>query len=290
MQASTADLSPAAASGSISGNNRARSQQFAAFAGAALRDPLMPFLAAGALLFAGYFAIESGRQDPIRFSPEAEAAMVDDFETLTGRKATAEDRARMKTDYITRELLFRDAIDRNLHLTSPEAREMLVEKERYLIAGAPGEPTEQEMVDFYSEHLDRYQGDPKTTFTQVFLSEKPANPSAVLGALEAGDPVKSDDFWLGRNFPQYGDSMVRGIFGQDFVDRMKSAPEGRWTGPVQSSRGWHFVRVTARQPSQRIPYATIRDQVRQDVMNDQTSAAIDKAVVQLKEKYDVVED
>lgn len=103
----------------------------------ALRDPLVPFLMAGAALFAGYLALETTRREPIRYTPEAEAAMVEDFRTLTGRQPTAEDRARMKKDFITRELLFRDALDRNLHMTSPEAREVLIDKERFLIAGAP---------------------------------------------------------------------------------------------------------------------------------------------------------
>lgn len=255
-----------------------------------LRDPLMPFLLIGALFFAGYYAVESARSEPVRFTPEVEAAMAEEFETLTGRKPTAEDRARIKQDFFTRELLFRDAIDRNLHLTSPEAREVLIDKERYLIAGAPKEPTESEMVDFYSEHFARYQSEPRTNFTQVFRTEPPADLPGTLAALNAGKRVASDDFWLGLSFPHYGDSMLRGIFGQPFVDGLKAAPEGEWIGPLQSSRGWHFIRVSARKPAERMPYAVVRDQLRQDVMDSRTSTALDTAIGELKEKYDVVDD
>lgn len=256
----------------------------------ALRDPLVPFLMAGAALFAGYLALETTRREPIRYTPEAEAAMVEDFRTLTGRQPTAEDRARMKKDFITRELLFRDALDRNLHMTSPEAREVLIDKERFLIAGAPAEPREADLVDFYAENLARYQGEPRTTFSQVFLSEKPQDPAALLKTLNLGGTIRSDEFWLGRSFPGYGDSMVRGIFGQDFVTALKAAPQDRWIGPLQSARGWHFVRVESREAARRRSYAMVRDQVRQDFMNAQTSNAIDGAVARLKEKYDVVED
>ncbi|WP_132470252.1 hypothetical protein [Novosphingobium sp. ST904] len=74
----------------------------------ALRDPLVPFLMAGAALFAGYLALETTRREPIRYTPEAEAAMVEDFRTLTGRQPTAEDRARMKKDFITLPQPYRD--------------------------------------------------------------------------------------------------------------------------------------------------------------------------------------
>ncbi|HUD30858.1 MAG TPA: peptidylprolyl isomerase [Novosphingobium sp.] len=283
MQATNGVLSKGAAAGlpSLDG--------LAVHARRLLRDPLVPFLAAGAALFGGYFAIEASRREPIRYTPEVEAALVEDMRTLTGRDATAQDRARMKKDFITRELLLRDAIERNLHMTSPEAREVLIDKERYLVAGAPAEPAEPDLVDFYSENAARYRGEPRTTFDQVFRSEKPADSASLLAALNGGGSIPSDEFWLGGHFPQYGDSMVRGIFGQPFVKALATAPTGRWIGPVESARGWHFLRVTGREPARRRAYAQVRDQVRQDFMNAQTSTAIDRAVAVLKEKYDVVD-
>lgn len=259
-------------------------------AGAALRDPLVPFLAAGVLLFAGYAWLQAAGREPIRVTPQTEAALVDDFEALTGRTATSQDRARLRREHIARELLLRDALARNIHLTSPEVREALIEKERFLIAGAPAEPTEEELVDYYAGHLDRYQGEPRTSFTHVFRASQPGDARAVLAALNKGETARSDDFWLGADFPQYGESMLRGLFGQKFLENLNRAPTGRWIGPLQSPRGWHFVRVERREPAQRRPYAIVRDQVRQDVMNARTSSAIDAQVARLKETYDVVED
>lgn len=255
-----------------------------------LKDPLFAFLLAGVAIFGGYAAIEAGRSVPIRFTAEAEQAMVEEFEALAGRKATPEDRARMKKEYLTEDLLFREALDRNMHLTDGETRKRLVDKVRYLIAGAPAEPREEQLVDYYSSHLDRYRGEARTSFEQMFRSQKPADAPALLARLNAGEAIQADDFWLGRSFPQYGDSMVRGIFAQPFVDALRTAPEGRWIGPIQSPRGWHFVRKTEALPAARIPYAQIRDQVRQDYMMAETSSAIDSAVVRLKEKFDVVDE
>ncbi|MCI4590013.1 peptidylprolyl isomerase [Sphingobium sp. BYY-5] len=259
-------------------------------AGRIVRDPLFAFLAVGVALFGGYQIVQRLEKPPILFTPEIEQAQVADFETLTGRKATATDRARLKADYIAEELLFREAIDRNMHLTDGETRKRLVDKVRYLIAGAPPEPSEEQLVNHYADHLDLYRAEPRTSFTQIFRQQEPADAALLRAQLNAGQAIGGDDFWLGRDFPRYGDSMVRGIFGQPFVDALKDAPEGRWIGPIQSPRGWHFVRKSERIASAMIPFPAIKDQVRQDYMIAHSNAAIEQAVGKLKEKFDVVED
>ena len=254
-----------------------------------LRDPLFAFLLAGVALFVGYQAIERMRTPPVVYTADVEQATLADFETLTGRKASAADRARLKADYLAEELLFREAIARNMHLTDGETHKRLVDKLRYLIAGAPPEPTEEQLVNHYAENLVQYRAEPRSSFTQVYRIAKPADAALILAQLNAGETVASDDFWLGRDFPRYGDSMVRGIFGQPFVATLKTAPEGRWIGPVQSPRGWHFVRKRESIASAMIPFPAIRDQVRQDYMIAHSNTAIGKALADLKEKFDVEE-
>ncbi|MBH2000385.1 MAG: peptidyl-prolyl cis-trans isomerase [Sphingomonadaceae bacterium] len=254
-----------------------------------LRDPLFAFLLAGAGLFAGYQAIERMQKPPVIYTSEVEQATISEFETLTGRKATTADQTKMKADYLAEELLFREAIARNMHLTDGETRKRLVDKLRYLIAGAPPEPTEEQLVNHYAEHLDLYRAEPRSSFSQVYRIQKPADAGLLLAQLNNGQTVRGDDFWLGRDFPRYGDSMVRGIFGQPFVDTLKTAPQGRWIGPIQSPRGWHFVKRGERIPSAMIAFPAIRDQVRQDYMIAHSEAAIGKAMTGLKEKYDVEE-
>ncbi|HUD92085.1 peptidylprolyl isomerase [Sphingobium sp.] len=258
-------------------------------AGRIARDPLFAFSLAGLALFGGYQIVQRLEKPPVVFTPEIEQAQVADFQTLTGRKPTATDRARLKADYIAEELLFREAINRNMHLTDGETRKRLVDKVRYLIAGAPPEPGEEQLVDYYSEHLSLYRAEPRTSFTQIFRQEKPADAALLVAQLNAGQTIDGEDFWLGRDFPRYGDSMVRGIFGQPFVDTLRTAPQGRWIGPVQSPRGWHFVKKSESIASAMIPFPAIRDQVRQDYMIAHSNAAIGQALAGLKEKFDVEE-
>ncbi|AHE53142.1 peptidyl-prolyl cis-trans isomerase [Sphingomonas sanxanigenens] len=254
---------------------------------AGVRDPLFAFLIVGGGFFAAYAAVEASRKPPVHYSTEVKRALVDEFQTLAGRKATAADEAKMQKDFITDELLFREAIARGMHLTDGPTRKRLIDKVRYLIAGAPAEPTEEQIVNHYSENLKRYRAEPKTSFSQIFFSAAPKDPAGTLAALNRGDAVAGDDFWLGRDYPRYGDSMVRGIFGQPFIETLAKAPTGQWIGPVRTPRGWHFVRKDEAIAPALMPYSDIRDQVRQDYMMAETEGTIDREIAKLKEEYDV---
>lgn len=253
----------------------------------AKREPLIPFLMAGALIFAGYYFSEQQRSNPIRYTAETEKQLIEEFEAVSGRKAEARDRERLRDDFIADELMFREAVDRGMYLTDPAARERMIDRMRYLVVGAPAEPTEQQLVDYYASHADIYQTEPGISFSQVFFASNPENGPALLARLNRGESIGGDDFWLGREFPNYGHSMIRGMFGQQFLKELEDSQTGQWLGPIRSSRGWHFIRKTGVSAPIRIPYADARMQVKQDYILDGTQAALDKEIAKLKEKYDV---
>jgi peptidyl-prolyl cis-trans isomerase C len=126
------------------------------------------------------------------------------------------------------------------------------------------------------------------TLNHVFYEKAPpADAPAVLARLNTGGAVPGEDFPMGRDLPEYGVSMLRGIFGQQFLDTVSKAPDGQWIGPVRSIRGWHFVRVTGRGDGRMLPYAEARDQVLRDFTAEQTAAALKKEVDRLKQDVDV---
>ncbi|MBZ6379614.1 hypothetical protein B5C34_15580 [Pacificimonas flava] len=254
------------------------------------RDPLTLFLAAGSLAFLIFVWLEDRASEPVIYSEAVEAALVEEFELLAGREAQPEDIARLKKDYLTDELLFREAIDRGIYLTDSQIKSRMVDKMRYLIAGAPQEPSDEEVVDYYAEHLDQYESEPEVSFDQVFFEEEPREPEAILAALQDGDTVAGDDLWTGRSYPDYGHSMVRGIFGQAFLEEVARMKEDRWSGPLRSSRGWHFVLKTGSAERGLLPFARVRDQVRQDLMMSRTEDAIDGEISRLQEKFEVRSD
>ncbi len=250
-------------------------------------EPLFTFSVAGLALFALYTVVSGEDAERVQLTAGTRAALLRDFEAIAGRKAGADDVARIEHDYIADELLFRDAIASGLHLTDPMVRGRLVEVMRLRAAGELPDPTPEELVNHYSEHLDRYRSEPAASFEQVYFAARPAEPEVTLAALRAGKRVAGEPFPQGERFPRYGRSMLRGLLGQPFVEALWAAPVGQWSGPIQSSHGWHYVLLTERLPPQLLPFDEVRDQVETDFLAAALQDAVDRRVAELEQRYEV---
>jgi hypothetical protein len=239
-----------------------------------LRDPLFVFAIAGASLYFAYAALRTDDSQVVRLPASTRAALVGSFETLTGRPATATDIARIEREFITEEVLFRAALESGLHLADSSVRGRLVEEMRFRITGMLPDPTDEQLVNHYSENLDSYRSEPAVTFRHVYFTRQPRDPSAILQQLRAGQPVEGDTFDHGSEFPRYGRSLLRGLFGQPFTEALWNAPLGTWIGPLRSMHGWHYVRATERLPPVLLPFDVVRAQVE----NDYLAGLIDSTV------------
>lgn len=253
-----------------------------------VRDPLFAFLVAGLALYAVHALLQARAAEPVRLTAATRATLIANFEAVAGRPANADDVARIERAYLADELLFRDAIDSGLHLTDSVVRGKLIEEMRYRVTGVLPDPTAEQLVNHYSEHLDRYRSEPAASFEHVYFGRPPQDGAAVLARLRHGTPVDGEPSAQGREFPRYGRSMVRGIFGQAFVEALWAAPLGEWTGPLASLHGWHFVRVTERLPPALLPFADVREQVENDFLVTVIQAAVDRRVAELEQRHEVV--
>jgi peptidyl-prolyl cis-trans isomerase C len=258
-----------------------------AMPGRILRDPLFGFLIAGAVIFLVYDRVAEQGVGPVEVSAATRAALVADFEALTGRKASTQDTDRLVRSHVADELLFRAALDEGRHLDDGIVRARVVEQMRLQIAGRVPDPSEEELVDYYSENLHRYRSEPTASFEHLFLREAPADAAALRARLQRGESVEGDPFDHGRDFPRYGQSMLRGLLGEEFVTALWSAEVGTWTGPVRSSQGWHYVLVSERLPAQRLAFAQVQRQVESDVLAAAIDSAVARRLAELERNYGV---
>lgn len=251
------------------------------------RDPLFVFLAAGIALYAAYAILEPRRSEPVRLTANTRAALISDHEALTGAPADAEDVARIERDYVADEILFREAIAGGLHLGDGGVRRRLIELMRLRITGLLPDPDDEQLVNHYAEHLELYATEPSISFEQVYFTSLPENPEALATKLRDGRAVHGESFRYGLQFPRYGRSMLRGMFGQPFVAALWETPLGVWTGPIQSAQGWHFVHPAERLPAVLLPFDAVRDQVENDFVAAQIRQAVERRVEQLAPRYQV---
>ncbi|HUD30765.1 MAG TPA: peptidylprolyl isomerase [Novosphingobium sp.] len=250
----------------------------------ALRDPFVVFLLAAGAIFALYWAI-AGRKEVIEVPLSVQRSLDDDYSLMTGHQPDAAARAKLVDDYVGNELLFREAVERGMHMTDKATKQRLIDRVRFMISGAPPEPSEDQLIAWYAAHQDLYRAEPWISLRHVFFEKQPGDGGAVLGKLSDGGKVAGDEFWMGHDLSKYGISMLRGMFGEAFLETVSRQPEGIWAGPLRSSRGWHYVLVTARGKDQLLPYTQAREQVMQDYQADQTGSAVNREIARLRQDY-----
>jgi hypothetical protein len=249
------------------------------------REPLLAFVAAGALVYGAYAMLEPDDRPVVTLTPGLGMALAEEFEALTGRAPTEAERAQLEREYITEELLFREALANGMHLTNGDVRESLVEAMRYRITGIVPDPSDEELVNFYADNLERYRAEPTITFEHVFFEVAP--DADLRERLEADDVPEGDPFPHGRRFPGYGESMLRGLFGQAFLEALKAQPEQAWSGAITSDYGTHYVRVLGRTAAERLPFGQVRYQVETDFRQSVIAGAVDGAVAELEDDYEI---
>lgn len=254
--------------------------------GITARDPFIVFLGVAGAIFLLYWAV-SARRETIDVPRSVQQSLSDDYAMMAGNAPDAAAKAKLIHDYVADELLFREAVDRGMHMTDKTTKQRLIDRVRFLIAGAPPEPGEDALIGYYATHRDLYRAEPRLSLTHVFFEKAPVDASVLLARLQSGGTVKGDDFWMGHDLPDYGVSMLRGMFGAPFLDALNKAQTGTWIGPLRSTRGWHFARVRDRGAAAMLPYPAVRDQVKQDYLAAETGALVDKEVARLEERYHI---
>ncbi len=252
-----------------------------------LRDPITVFLALGAAIFLGWWLLQP-RDNDIRITPAIRAALAADHRQLTGHDPDQSEQRRLIDDWVAEEILFREGMARGLHLADGTVRERLVERMRLIAGGVPPEPDEADLIDHYAAHRSIYVREPQISLEHVYFSAPPADPAAVLARLHAGAAVAGDDFWMGRQFSNFGLSMLRGMLGSGVLDGARAAPIGQWQGPLVGPRGVHFIRVSARTPAQPLPYLAAREQVKMDWQAEAAAEPVAREVARVRGQYRII--
>jgi hypothetical protein len=253
-----------------------------------LRDPITIFLALGAAIFLGWWLLQP-RDNEIRITQAVRAALAADHRQLTGHDPDPAEQRRLIDDWVAEEILFRESLARGLHLADGSVRERLVERMKLIAGGVPPEPEEADLIDHYARHRSIYVREPQISLDHVFFSKPPADPAAVLARLRAGGAVTGDDFWMGRQFENFGESMLRGMLGAGVLAGARSAPIGQWIGPFASPRGVHFIKVSARSPAQPLPYLAAREQVKMDWQAQAAAEPVTREVARVRRQYRIID-
>lgn len=250
----------------------------------AKRDPFVVFIAVSVAIFFLYWGLV-GRKETIEVPTAVQESLLGDYALMTGDQPDPQAEQKLIDDYVANELLFREAVERGMHMTDLTTKQRLIDRVRFMISGAPAEPTEDQMLSWYAKHPDHYRAEPQLSLNHVFFEKKPVDVGTMLQTLERGGTIEGDDYWMGRDLDNYGFSVLRAMFGEAFLEAAGKLPQGKWSGPLQSTKGWHLVRVSDHGEARLLPYPEAREQVRQDYLASQTASAVNAEVERLRQEY-----
>ncbi len=282
-----------------------------------LREPLLHFVAAGAVLFAA-FAL-TGDDGA---SGDAEAIVVDRRALLTFLQYRANafapeqfgaaldamsdaELAEVIAAYVDEEILYREALELGLEQSDNIIRQRMVQKMTFLI----GDLTTQDsgfdrdaLEAYFAENIDAYAIQPWATFTHVFFDAGKRGQDGAITAAEAAlaelnatqaqfndAPQHGDGFPFLRNYVERTVEYIAGHFGYEFAAALAELePSSReWQGPIQSAYGQHLVLVTASMPRAYPELDDVVSDVARDLAEQRSLAAMQGMLGQIREHYEV---
>jgi hypothetical protein len=234
-----------------------------------LREPLLHFLVAGALIFAVYEQLNpaAGRID----RANQITLTADDLRQLAvqwlaqGRPPpTVAEMRGLVEERVREEVLSREAVALGLDKDDEIIKRRLVQKMNFLAQdlAALQAPTDAELRAWYEQNSDRFALPPRASFRHLYFSfDRPGARERAGAAVEkiAGQPADApevarvaDPFMFQDYYAERTPEQVGKEFGPPFAKALFQLEPGAWKGPIQSGYGWHLVFVDAVEP-RRVP-------------------------------------
>ena len=266
---------------------------------------VLKVFALGALLAGLVWAVQGppGSNDSNRpeiVITEAEVAhQLARWERLWRRPPTNEELRQAIDSYVRNEILYREALARDMDREDPRVRIALIQKMQMLAAGQADARgvTENELSAFFALRKEQYRIPARVSLAQVFFKDEADSRARMEKLLsqfqeqepseavlrEAGDPTMLETV---QEAVTARDLEKR--FGTDFTAEVLSLPAGKWSGPVGSGYGLHVVKIFDRKPGRIPELAEVRDKVKSDLQYEARKAAREQGYQEIAGKYRVV--
>ena len=271
-----------------------------------LREPLVHFLVAGALVFAVYELANppSGRptqtdqvvltKDDLRQLAVMWLAQGRETPTVDDMKALAEQRVR-------EEILSREAVALDLDKNDEIINRRLAQKMDFLAAdvAALQEPDEGELRAWYTANTDRFAMPPRVSFRHLYFSfdrgagaQEAATAALVkivgLSSAEAVAMAAADRFMLRDYYGERTPEQIAKEFGSDFAAALFRLNVGSWQRPIRSGYGWHLVWVDAIEPGRVPAFEEIHPDIKSAWLDERQREIKQEAFGAMRARYTVI--
>jgi len=268
-----------------------------------MRDPLVQFLLAGAVLFLLYSAV----QPPDTFDPESNeiflpAAQIElisaNFARTWSRPPTTTELENLVDSFVREEIFYREALALGLDKNDATVRRRMQQKLAFLYDDifATAEPADQELRDWLDANAGDYVRASEMTFQQIYLGADPLTASGIatenLRALETGQRPEElgEPSLLPKRVIAATAAIVARGFGAQFATELAATGVDGWTGPIHSTYGAHLVLIEQRTESQAGNFDDIREKLRMDFTRARRLESEELRYARMLQRYQVTID
>lgn len=266
---------------------------------------VLKVFALGALLAGVVWAVQgppgSDSNRPEIIITEAEVAhQLARWQRFWQRPPTNEELRKAIDGYVRNEILYREALARDMDREDPRVRMALIQKMQMLAAGQADARgvTEEDLSAFFALRKEQYRIPARVSLIQVFFrdgTDARARADNLLSQFQKEEPSEAIPREAGdaTTMLETVQEAVTALdlekqFGTEFTAEVLSLPEGKWSGPVRSVYGLHVVKVFDRKPGRIPDLAEVRDKVETDLQYEARRAAQEQGYQEIAGKYRVV--
>ena len=232
------------------------------------REPFVWFAVLGTGFFLAYAHFTAAKSE-IAVTPAIREALYADARLIMRKEPDASDKELLIKRYVDDEVLFREALNRGMHLGDAKVRARLIDLARFVLAGKTPEPTEEEMARYYAQNIDRYRLEASMTLDlePLPVSQAQAPPA---------EP---------RRLIRITNSVFQSLYGADIAAKVAGLNLNTWSEDVETTQGKMRVRVIEQFPASLMDFATAKDFVYEDIMDSASGTSLEQVLADLRAGY-----
>jgi hypothetical protein len=251
-------------------------------------EPLLHFLAIGALVFAADAALHPPPKDErvITVSKALRQSFIDNFDEDKARAPSDAQLQTMIDSWVASEILYREGKSLGVDRGDDMIRDRIAYKLQLLIFDQIKlpQPSEERLRAWFEQNRERFDEPERVGF---YLTPAADSGEATHWLEDISAGHESEELReRTRAILARPVTSLAPAFGEKFRDDLLALPQGTWA-KLQSKEGWHIVRLDSRRPGDPAHFEDVRDEVLRQWRVDETRSRAWEAVNRLKASYTV---